>query len=94
MKFNFMIDFEIVLILAFFSLVGIYVLRERKRVEFKYGIVIKRWKNVKNVDAFIKRNKKILRIIGIIGIIVAMATSFYGFYILLQLEFYYRLLKE
>ena len=82
MKFNFMIDFEIGLILAFFSLVGIYILRERKSVEFKYGIVIKRWKNIAKIDKFVKKNKKILRIIGIAGIIVAFIASFYGLYIL------------
>ncbi len=80
-----MIDFEIGLILAFFSLVGIYILRERKSVEFKYGIVIKRWKNVKNIDVFIKRNEKILRIIGVVGIVVGIIASLYGFYILFSL---------
>ena len=79
-----MITFEIALMLIFFSFVGAYILKERREIEFKHGIVVRRWRSkIKNIDEFVRKNKKFLKIVGIIGIFVSVCFSIYGFYSLI-----------
>jgi membrane-associated protease RseP (regulator of RpoE activity) len=78
-----MITLEIFSMLLFFSLVGIYILREREGVKFKYGIITKRWKKqIRKIDKFVSKHAKFTRIFGLIGIITGIVVSFYGIYLL------------
>lgn len=78
-------NLEIVSTIIFFSLIGILLLKNRKSLEFSYGIVIKRWKRgLEFIDNIVKKHSKALRILGYFiigfGIIVGLAGLIGLFY--------------
>ena len=79
---------ETISILFFFTLIGILLIKDRKKVEFKYGIVIRRWEKGKYViDKFVKKYKKHIEKIGNISIIVSIIVSIIGVSFLFYLTF-------
>src|SRR5437867_6183395 len=71
-----MVDLEIVSALTFFAVVALLVFRDRKNIEFQFGLVIKRWTRGKElIDKFVARAKRFLPIIGNIGIIIGIISG-------------------
>jgi membrane-associated protease RseP (regulator of RpoE activity) len=72
-------DLEIISVLAFFGILGIIIYWDRKNIEFKYGIVMRRTKKGKRmIHNFADKHRKKLQILGNIGIIVCIIASIYG----------------
>jgi membrane-associated protease RseP (regulator of RpoE activity) len=80
-----MLDLEIISTLIFFSLVGFFIIKDRKKIEFSYGIIIRRWKKGKYViDKLVRKHRKIIRKIGNVSIIIGIIASFIGMGFLIQ----------
>src|SRR5438132_5560330 len=71
-----MVDLEIASALTFFAIVGLLILRDRKNIEFNFGVIIKRWTRGKElIDVFVNRSRKFLPTIGNIGIVVGLISA-------------------
>lgn len=79
-----MANLEFLSTLLFFVLICIWLLKERKKVQLKYGLIIKKWKGATELIDKIAKKKKLLRIIGSISIITGLFASFFGFYLLVN----------
>ena len=78
-------DAEIISTLIFLSLVGIYLFKTRKELEFHYGIIIRRWKKGKEkIDKLVRGREKILRHIGDAFVVLGIAISIASFFLLIQ----------
>lgn len=78
-----MLDLEIVSTIIFFGLIGILLIKDRKNIQFSYGVIIRRWKKGKEIiDNLVKKHKKFLRVVGNLAIIVGIGASFLGIYFL------------
>ena len=77
-------DLEIVSTLAFFTLVGIMLWRDKKKVEFNYGIVIRRmYSGRKALDSIVKKHKRMFKFLGDAGVFFAVVTAIVGVGLLL-----------
>jgi len=78
-----MFDFETISAIAFIAIVIALAILDRKNIEFKYGIIMRRTKRGKKwlYDAAKKHNKLILRFTTI-GIVAGFIMSIVTFYIL------------
>ena len=86
-----MLDLELISTLLFFAAIGLLVIKDRKNVEFSYGIIIRRWKKgIYAIDRIVKNHRKLLIIIGNIGVVVAIITGLFGFLFLLQSSLMYQ----
>jgi membrane-associated protease RseP (regulator of RpoE activity) len=84
-------DLEIISASIFFLIIIIYLLKNRKEVEFHYGIIIRRWKGgEKRIDKIVKGKREILRKIGnffvAAGILISLAGIFFLIYYTLQFK--------
>jgi membrane-associated protease RseP (regulator of RpoE activity) len=79
-----MVNLEIISLLIFFALIGLYLLKNKKHITYKGGISIIRWKRGKEIlDVIANKYRKILPAIGILSIAVGiLATVLSIFYIL------------
>ena len=78
-------NIEIISVLAFLALIIILIYRDRKNIEFKQGLIIKRSKKGKEVIyRLAKKYENPLRVLGTIGVIISIIASFYGCYLLLN----------
>jgi len=75
-----MINLEIASVIVFFAILAILAYRDRKNIEFKYGLMTRRTKKGKKlIYKFAKKHGKKLKILGNIGIVVCIGVSIYGF---------------
>jgi membrane-associated protease RseP (regulator of RpoE activity) len=82
-----MLDYLIVF--GFLFLLGIFILRDRKNLEFKYGFVIKKWhEKIELLENFVKKHKKLLKILGIVSVAIGLIASLisFGFLIYFPLQ--------
>ncbi len=80
-----MVSLEIISIVIFLALIGIFIYRDRKNIEFKYVLLIKRSQSGKKwIHSFADRHRNKLRFIGNISIIVAVIASILGMWLLLS----------
>lgn len=80
-----MFSLEIISAITFFALVGILLIKDRKNLEFRYGVVIRRWKKGKEIiDRIARKYSKIITIIGNIGVIVGILAGILSFILLIQ----------
>lgn len=83
-----MVDFELISLFLFFVVVGIFIWKNRKNVEFKYGILINKWKGgLEKIDKIVEKHEKFVKILGTIGIIASLVSSFYAIYFLILRTF-------
>ncbi|MEM5802613.1 MAG: site-2 protease family protein [Candidatus Aenigmatarchaeota archaeon] len=81
-----MVSFEIASILLFIIIVGSLLLKDRKNITFKYGIIIRRWtKGLELIDKLVRRYPKFVTWIGNIGIAVGLLAGLVGVAILIFL---------
>ncbi|MCD6403148.1 MAG: site-2 protease family protein [Candidatus Aenigmarchaeota archaeon] len=70
-------------ILGFFLLVTLLLYLDRKNVEFKYGLVIRKTKKgLKLIDETAKKRKDMLKKVGTVAVIIGFMVSVYGVYLL------------
>lgn len=80
-----MLDLEIVSTIIFFALIGVLLVRDRKNIQFSYGIIIKKWKKGKEIiDNLVKKHKRFLAVVGNIAIAIGIGASFLGIYFLVS----------
>ena len=86
-----MVDLEIASALTFFAIMGLLILKDRKNIEFNYGLIIKRWTRGKElIDKLVNRSRKVLPLVGNIGIVIGIIASIAGL-VLLAISIYLRL---
>jgi len=79
-----MINLEIASVVVFFAIIAILAYRDRKNIEFKYGLMTRRTKKGKKlIYQFAERHRKKLQLLGNVGVIVGIGVSIYGFSTLL-----------
>lgn len=79
-------NLEILSIIAFF--VGILILAyfDRKKIEFKTGVIYRRTKRGKNtIKRIAQKHKKFFKIFGIVSVIIAFLVSISGMILLLKM---------
>ncbi len=75
-----MITLEIASVIVFFAIIAILAYRDRKNIEFKYGLITRRTKKGKKlIYQFAGRHERKLRLLGNVGIVVCIGASVYGF---------------
>jgi membrane-associated protease RseP (regulator of RpoE activity) len=80
-----MFDLEIVSTIIFFALIGFFLIKDRKNIQFSYGIIIRKWKRGKEIiDRFVKKYENFLRIVGNVAIIIGIGASLVGIYFLVS----------
>ena len=82
-----MLDYLIVF--GFLLLLGIFILRDRKNLEFKYGFLIKKWKGkVKWIEDLVRKHRKFLKIVGMVSVGTSLVASLisFGFLIYFPLQ--------
>ena len=78
-------NLEILSVLAFFGVMVILVYWDRKNIEFKYGLVIRRTKKGKKmIHRFGDKHRKKLQILGNIAVIVCIVASIIGIFFLFR----------
>ena len=78
-----MINLETISIIIFFSILAILAYRDRKNVEFKYGLLTRRTKKGKKlIYQFAEKHRKKLQTLGTVGVVVGVCASIYGFFTL------------
>lgn len=76
---------EIISTLLFFSLIGIFLIKDRKNTERHVVIFIRRWKKgLEIIDSLIKKHKRIISIIGSIAVIIGIIGCLLGFVTLIS----------
>jgi membrane-associated protease RseP (regulator of RpoE activity) len=80
-----MIDLEILSVLIFFFVVALLLVKNRKKIEFKGGIIIRRWgKGKEAIDSFARKHKRVIRIFGTVAVVISILASTYMFIYLFQ----------
>lgn len=90
MNFTFWTYLEIFSTLGFFVVVGLLLLRDRRRdkksVEYHSGVVIRRmWRGREVIDLLVKRHKRAMELIGNFAVALSFCVSAFGLgYMILQ----------
>ena len=80
-----MVNLEIISLLIFFSLIGLYLWKNKKTVSYNNGIIIKHWVKGKEIlDRIVEKYMKILPLIGILSIATGFIATFLGLYFVIQ----------
>lgn len=78
-------NLEIISVVLFLFILAILIYKDRKNIEFKAGLIIRRsYAGKRFIYEFSRKYENTLRIIGNIGIFVAIIALIYGMYILLN----------
>ncbi len=76
---------EIISTLIFFSIIGIFLIKDRKNTEFHTGIFIRRWKKgLEIIDSLVRKHRRAISVIGVIAIIVGIIGGIAGFVTLIS----------
>ncbi len=88
-----MVSLELASMLAFFAIVGMLLYRDRKNLEFSYGIILKRWNKGKEIiDRIVSGRRKFIAYTGTIGVIVGFVSTLIGLYFMTSCAFFPQLL--
>ncbi len=78
-------NIEILSVFLFFLAIGILVFKNRKHLEIRNGIIIKRWKKGREkIDDLLKKHTKIFNYLGLASSIICIALSIYVVYWLIE----------
>ncbi|MEM5799659.1 MAG: site-2 protease family protein [Candidatus Aenigmatarchaeota archaeon] len=76
-------NYELISVLVFLIILAITIYRDKKNIEFKSGLIIRRsTRGKKLLYSFAAKYERALKIIGTIGIIASVLASLYGMYLL------------
>ncbi|MCX6821843.1 MAG: site-2 protease family protein, partial [Candidatus Aenigmarchaeota archaeon] len=88
-------DLETLSVIVFFGILAIIVYLDRKNIEFKSGLMMRRTKKGKKfIYNFAEKHKKKLIVLGNIAIIVGVIASAFGFFMLVQSSYKFILKPE
>lgn len=74
-----MIGLDVVSALAFFIIVGILLVKDRKDVEFNYGLILKRWSGgIERIDRFVRKHRRFLFYLGAVSIVTGIVGGLIG----------------
>ncbi|TAL48433.1 hypothetical protein EPN87_00560, partial [archaeon] len=74
-----MIGLDVITTLAFFTLVGVLIVIDRKNIEFSYGVVLRRWNGgVERMDKLVNKHRKFFHYLGIFSIILGFLGGLVG----------------
>ncbi len=74
-----MVNFEIVSLVVFISIVGLLLLKDRKNLTFHYGIIIRRWdRGLHLIDRFVKRYPRFLTLVGNFAVVIGVIAGLVG----------------
>ena len=80
-----MIGIESWILIGFVLLIVLLAIKDRKNIEFKYGVLIRRTRRGKEwIYRMAKKHKKLFKVYGLIGIGISISASLFGIYMLLQ----------
>jgi membrane-associated protease RseP (regulator of RpoE activity) len=80
-----MIDLYTLSVIAFFAFLGILIYRDRKNIDFKYILFMRRTKRfTKVIDRIARISPSFWKIVGSIAVVVCSVAMVYGTYILIQ----------
>lgn len=80
-----MIDLYTLSVVVFFAFLGILIYRDRKNIDFKYILFMRRTKRFTNViDRIARISPLFWKIVGSIAVVVCSVAMVYGTYILIQ----------
>ncbi len=81
-----MVNFEILSLLIFVAVIGSLLLKDRKNINFHYGIIVRRWtKGLELIDKLVKRYPKFITRMGNIGVGLGVLTGIAGTILLIVL---------
>jgi len=84
-----MIDLYLLSVILFFAVLGILIYRDRKHIEFKYILVMRRTKRFKKlIDKIARKSPLLWKIIGTIAIAVCLYYMLQGLYLLSMMGYY------
>jgi membrane-associated protease RseP (regulator of RpoE activity) len=84
-----MVSLEIVSTIAFFVIIGILLVLDRKNLEIQYGVIVRRWKKGREIiDKIVRKHKKLLSSVGLLGVIIGFIVSAIGVYFLVACAFF------
>ena len=74
-----MIDLYLLSVVIFFAILGVLIYRDRKNIDFKYILFMRRTKRFRNVlDSIAKKSIRFWKIIGTIAFLVCIFYMIYG----------------
>ena len=80
-----MVSFEIISLLVFVALIGLLLLKDRKNVSFKYGIIMRRWtKGIDIVDKIVRRYPRFITVLGNIGVVAGFIAGIVGLIVIVS----------
>lgn len=80
-----MIDLYMLSVIGFFAFLGILIYRDRKNIEFKYILFMRRTKRFTNlIDRIARISPSFWKVVGSIAVIVCFGAMFYGTFIIIQ----------
>jgi membrane-associated protease RseP (regulator of RpoE activity) len=86
-----MVSLELPAMFLFFLIVGILLLRDRKKIEFHAGLVIRRWKRgLEFIDNLVEKHARLIRISGYIAILMGVLVCIGGFGYLIYFTIFLR----
>lgn len=84
-----MIDLYLLSVIVFFAILAILIYRDRKHIEFKYILVMRRTKKFKKlIDKIAKKSPLLWKIIGTIAIAICFFYMFQGLYLISMMGYY------
>src|SRR3990170_2847207 len=83
-----MVDLYTASVIIFFALLGVIIYVDRKNIEFKYILFLRRTKRFRNlIDKIANISPLAWKVIGTIGIVVAFYYMIQGMYLLFLLTY-------
>jgi membrane-associated protease RseP (regulator of RpoE activity) len=83
-----MIDLYTVSVIIFFAILGIFIYKDRKNIEYKYILFMRRTKRFTNmIDAVARASPSFWKVVGTIAVIVCFIAMAYGTIILVQTDY-------
>ena len=83
-----MIDLYLLSVIVFFAILAILIYRDRKNIDFKYILVMRRTKRFRNIiDKIAQKSPFFWKVIGTIAVIVCLGFMIFGFYMMVQVAY-------
>ena len=83
-----MIDLYMLSVLLFFAILGIIIYRDRKNIDFKYILLMRRTKRFRNIlDKIAKESITFWKVIGTIAFVVCLIVMIYGTYVMVDIAY-------
>lgn len=80
-----MVNLEILSLVIFFALVGLFLLKNKKNITYKNGISVVRWKKGKEIlDVISNKLRPILPLMGILSILTGIIATLVGVYFIVE----------